>query len=287
MSDNIAQLRTEIKTWERDFKQQHGRAPSVQDIKDEPGMAEKYKLYKRLTKTATFSAPNAKSSSSDPPSTPPRSQPGSSRASVILPPKGRAVHVAPPSSTTNPFSPSKKGKQKDRSHVFVRDGERYSNPFATPTKSKVVRRAASPDPFPLIQPAQPSTPKDLHPHDPKNRAVERARKRLRGEPVSPSPVKEKRQRVGTQSVLPFGKLYQSQLPLSDEEEDSKQGSTDPSFIFDTPAKSSTNGRSFKLLFDEAPTQNESSVKPRTALSRSKTVPNNGHLFPEQRNKLKA
>ena len=32
--DDVSAVRTEIKTWEREFKSAHGRAPSVQDIKD-------------------------------------------------------------------------------------------------------------------------------------------------------------------------------------------------------------------------------------------------------------
>ncbi|TFK56585.1 hypothetical protein OE88DRAFT_1730060 [Heliocybe sulcata] len=286
MSDNAAQLRTEIKAWERDFKQQHGRPPSVQDIKHQPAIAEKYKLYKRLSKVTTSQISLTKPTTSDPPSTPPRSQPGSSRASLIAS-KPRAVHVAAPSTTSNPFSPVKsKGKQKEatQTQLFERGGERYSNPFATPTKSKTVRRPVTPDPFPLIQTTQPATPKD----DPSRHAVSRARKRLRGEPVSPSPVKEKRQRVGSQSLLSFSKLNQPSNPAfsddDDEEPNHDADEGDSSFLDDSPVKPSANGKSFRQLFEENPVNKQGDAKPRAALSRSKTVPNNAPLFPSQKNK---
>ncbi|KZT30749.1 hypothetical protein NEOLEDRAFT_1083099 [Neolentinus lepideus HHB14362 ss-1] len=284
MSDNVAQLRTEIKTWERDFRQRHGCPPSVQDIKDQPAIAEKYKLYKRLSKATPSQASIAKPTTSDPPSTPPRSQPGPSRGSFIAA-KARAVHIAAPSSTVNPFSPAKnKGKQKEATRIFERDGERFSNPFATPTKSKTVRRLVSPDPFPLIELAQPATPKYARPHDPNRHAVSRARKRLRGEPVSPSPVKEKRQRVGSQTLLPFSKLNQSQPASSDDDEELNRDEGDSSFIDESPVKPPTNGKSFRLLFDEKPVNKQSDAKSRGALSRSKTIPNNTSLFPGQKDK---
>lgn len=39
---DVSALRTEIKFWERDYKAQHGREPTVQDIKNTLGMREHY-----------------------------------------------------------------------------------------------------------------------------------------------------------------------------------------------------------------------------------------------------
>ena len=83
-----------------------------------------------------------------------------------------------------------------------------------------------------------------------NNTVSRARKRLRGEPVSPSPVKEKRQRV-LPDALPFAKL--SVLAAGDSGDDDRtpaeQG--DSSFVADSPMKPPPKGGAFKLLFEGA------------------------------------
>lgn len=66
--------------------------------------------------------------------------------------------------------------------------------------------------------------------------MSRARKRLRGEPVSPSPVKVKRQRV-----------LQLAQGSSDEEDDEHVNS---SFVMDSPVKASAGSKSFMSLFNE-------------------------------------
>jgi hypothetical protein len=42
---NVSALRTEIKTWERNFRAEHGREPSVQDIKEQPGLGTTFRVY--------------------------------------------------------------------------------------------------------------------------------------------------------------------------------------------------------------------------------------------------
>lgn len=78
--------------------------------------------------------------------------------------------------------------------------------------------------------------------------MSRARKRLRGEAVSPSPVKRARvtDNIKTQPVLTF---------IREDDEVSDQGSTNvgvhETFIDDTPAKPPPGGKRFKVLFDES------------------------------------
>ncbi|KIJ65011.1 hypothetical protein HYDPIDRAFT_27745 [Hydnomerulius pinastri MD-312] len=259
MSD-LATVRTEVKAWERDFRSRYGRDPSVQDIRDQPAIAEKYKLYKKLSKaTSSSSQVVAGSSSQNPPSTPPRPPPGSSRAGII--PKSRAVEAAAPLPGFNPFSPVKtKGKEKVTPRASASQAPSRkppsANPFATPAKNKskphARTRTPSPDPFPSILPPQPkaSSSNSQGPHQ-SNTAVSRARKRLRGEPVSPSPNKPKRQRLGSQALLPLPNLEDSSN--SEEEPDGELAACDfnSSFVDDSPVKAPAGGKSFKLLFDDA------------------------------------
>ena len=81
------------------------------------------------------------------------------------------------------------------------------------------------------QPAAPLSP------IPKTSAISRARKRLRGEPVSPSPNKEKRQRVNSHPKLPVPALDLGPVP----------GST---VIGESPLKQPAGNRSFTVLFEE-------------------------------------
>jgi hypothetical protein len=78
-------------------------------------------------------------------------------------------------------------------------------------------------------------------------AVSRARKRLRGEPVSPSPVKEKRQRVAERiSALSF----EVGAAGDDEEQDLVGRGGGEAFIDDTPARPPIGKKQFRTLFDE-------------------------------------
>lgn len=80
-------------------------------------------------------------------------------------------------------------------------------------------------------------------------AISRARKRLRGEPVSPSPNKPKRQRIRSQAPP---KLEQDSSN-SEHEPDQELPQCDfaSSFVADSPVKAPAGGKSFKLLFDDA------------------------------------
>ncbi|KAI0041894.1 hypothetical protein FA95DRAFT_1610636 [Auriscalpium vulgare] len=244
MSTDVAALRAQLKAFERDFKQQHGHGPSVDDIKA-AGHAERYKLYKKLSKKAPSSSssqfPNASQLDARP-STPPRSLPRRPEPSASIIPKSRAI-VTEIASSANPFSPVKdKGKQKEKHS----NDPPLPSPFATSGKVKSAKplpeRLLSPDPFPLIDPPPPHQTRHPGPSNP----VSRARKRLRGEPVSPSPVKEKRARVVSEAVLPFPQL--STLVAEDSDADDEVADAkELSFVADSPAKPLPKG---KLLFDE-------------------------------------
>jgi len=124
------------------------------------------------------------------------------------------------------------------------------NPFTTPSKAKQAlfphSRALSPDPFPPIDTlADPAHP----PKEPKqSNTVSRARKRLRGEPVSPSPIKEKRQRIHP-DALPFPKIGTLNAEDSDDNHLVVAELADSSFVADSPLKPLPKGGAFKLLFD--------------------------------------
>ncbi|KAI6047795.1 hypothetical protein EDC04DRAFT_2886598 [Pisolithus marmoratus] len=242
----LAAVRAQIKAWERDFRSARGRDPSIQDIKDQPHIADKYKLYKKLSKSAT--APSFSSgptpSASQNPSTPPRTHSSPSRTSTVVPKFRRAEAVAPLSGF-NPFSPVKnKGKERNT----LRISRPPNNPFSTPAKQRssgVHPRTPSPDIFPsVVQTNRNASPRD----QPSNPAVSRARKRLRGEPVSPSPNKQKRQRFGLQVPA----LEPEEPSDSDGGLDATAGVGDPnaSFLDDSPVKAPAGGKSFKLLFDD-------------------------------------
>ncbi|KAI0720025.1 hypothetical protein C8T65DRAFT_634612 [Cerioporus squamosus] len=247
---DVAALRAEIKAWERDFRASHGRDPSVQEIKSQPAIAAKYKLYKSLSKASSSGSLSRPARASTPPPPLPRQPPASS----ILP-KPRAVKVDPPVATSNPFSPVKNRKKLTDPAPSLQRASNQSrpNPFATPSKPKnkphVARRSPSPDPFPPIQPLLLVHRPPLSPAA--DTAVTRARKRLRGEPVSPSPVKEKRQRVTSHAALSF--TSRAALLHSPDVSDGDEPTADPNdtIIADTPMKPRIPGRSFKVLFDDA------------------------------------
>ncbi|EMD41949.1 hypothetical protein CERSUDRAFT_110503 [Gelatoporia subvermispora B] len=250
---DVSSLRVEIKAWERDFRAEHGRDPSIQEIKDQPAIAAKYKQYKSLKSAAAL------------PKQP--LPPSPSRSSLL--PKSRPVKVNPPAVTANPFSPKSKSKSKskpkrdnvDRTTPFPTLTP--TNPFLTPTKPKVKstsRRSPSleSDLFPPIhRPVFSTTTASQSraaPSDLTERAATRARKRLRGEPVSPSPIKEKRIRTATFSG------HSLRFPPLDDGSDSdgaRRTRDDDVVIEATPVKRPPGGKQFHMLFEEPPASDAS------------------------------
>jgi len=296
MNTDIHSLRAELKAFEREFKAAHHRPPSVDDIRNAgfgatrlhqnltpkrilgsslpPSTADKYRLYKRLSKlgNATRSLPE---NSHLPPSTPPRSiTQQQSEIPISIIPRSRAVKTET-ASTSNPFSPAK-NKQNKLAPVSLCGSDGSSNPFATPQKARqsliFPPKSVSPDPFPSVQalndttcPSRTSLP---------NNTVSRARKRLRGDPVSPSPVKEKRPRV-LPNALPFAKLSTHDMEDSDDDDDDRAAAeqADFSFVVDSPMKPPPKGGAFKLLFEGA----AGDVNSQDVRVRSQEVPANTGL----------
>ncbi|KAK1228503.1 hypothetical protein PQX77_008443 [Marasmius sp. AFHP31] len=253
MSD-LASVRAEIKAWERSFKDENDRLPSVDDIRRNSSIANKYRLYKKLTKT-------------------------SQQAAI---PKSRPTQQTAPLSSFNPFSPTKNKGKLPESPLRSRTS-RPNNPFTTPSKSiaKLRVRESSPSPAPQTRPATSTSasattvnlsiaPSNALPDPPS--AVVRARKRLRGEPVSPSPNKDKRRRVHSsqQSILAFARRRDSGSSSSDDEGDIGEGKTGSSFIDDSPMKKRPGGKSFQTLFEDVGTVRTSNTRLQSALERAKS-----------------
>lgn len=157
--------------------------------------------------------------------------------------------------TSNPFSPMKNRNNKfqDPASSSQRaSNQSRSNPFATPSKRKkkphAQRRSPSPDPFPPIEPLI------LVHHHPLSPAVDspvtRARKRLRGEQVSPSPVKEKRVRVTSQAALSFAGHAASYAGPNDSDGDDLSAGLNDTIMGETPMKPRTGRKNFQALFDD-------------------------------------
>ncbi|KAL1708374.1 DNA replication and checkpoint protein-domain-containing protein [Schizophyllum commune] len=239
---DVAAVRAEIKAWERAFKQNNGRHPTVDDIRSQPSVAEKYKLYKTLTK-ASSSAKASQSSAKNTPTTPPRGK-SKSTSTTLLASTSRAAESTAPLPAFNPFSPQKRKSTKPQASRTTTASR--TNLFASPVKGKAAKTASSqrflsPDPFPEIAPSinsirAPLLSQQLTPET--STAVSRARKRLRGDPVSPSP--DKRRRLTTTPML-----ARSRPGDSDDEDDPMSG--DASFVDDSPVKAPAG---FMKLFDE-------------------------------------
>ncbi|KAI0801032.1 DNA replication and checkpoint protein-domain-containing protein [Fomes fomentarius] len=268
---DVPTLRAEIKTWEREFRATHGRDPTIQEIKEQPAIAAKYKLYKSLSKTSSSSSSfKPPTRSATPPPPPPPQLPASSILS-----KARAVKVDPPASTSNPFSPVKNRKKLTDHDLSTQRASNQSrpNPFATPSKPKRTphthHRSPSPDPFPPIQPLLLVPRPPLSPVA--DKAVTRARKRLRGDPVSPSPVKEKRQRVTSQAALSFtGRAARLHSPSVSDGDEIAADQND-TIIAATPMKPLMVRRNFKVLFDDDALSNSEKPSGNASSSRKKAI----------------
>lgn len=264
---DLATVRTEIKTWERVFKESQGRPPTLDDIKanNAIGMqlyishdvltlkfypADKYKLYKRLSKAATLLVSAQPSKLAASPSTPPRSTHAKASTSILRS-TSRAVEPSAPLAAFNPFSPQKKIKAKGKDRDF-----KSSRDEPSITKSQLTLRGHSPSPDlspPKQQSGSTSSATTLKyalpllplPASPIN-AVSRARKRLRGEPVSPSPSKEKRRRMSSQTTLSFPRLN---LDVHSDDEQEGSMEADSSFVDNSPVKAPKTGKSFPALFE--------------------------------------
>ncbi|EJD03705.1 uncharacterized protein FOMMEDRAFT_154809 [Fomitiporia mediterranea MF3/22] len=248
---DAAAVRSEIKSWERAFKAEHSRDPAIEDIKAQPKIAAKYKLYKKLSKEAAQSHV-AKEAHRHAPSTPPRRSSDLPGPSSLVP-KSRATAHAPTEETSNPFSPAKSPRKKQIYHNQAPQSTSTSfNLPSTPPRKKRVLPTPSPDPFPPIETAPEVTSPVV------NSAVKKARKRLRGDLVSPTP---KKPRVASTWLT------------SDSESNSENDrEVDTAFVDESPVKVS-NGKDFKPLFDETrlPQPNFTTTTKKGPYSRAKSA----------------
>ncbi|KIM24115.1 hypothetical protein M408DRAFT_76284 [Serendipita vermifera MAFF 305830] len=165
MSAEYTSLRGELKQWEKNFQAEHGRKATPDDIRLVPGLAEKYKRFKLLSKSSTQQGP------------PPASK-------GLLPSKPIIVHSKPtenerdplpPSARPNPFSPVKKTTESQPARPNPSSEFRsFPDLLASPTKRTSAGKTASPpgSPNPFLATAlkkQPDSP------------FTAARKRIRGE----------------------------------------------------------------------------------------------------------
>ncbi|TFK30831.1 hypothetical protein FA15DRAFT_651313 [Coprinopsis marcescibilis] len=244
----LASLRAEVKQWEREFRATQGRDPEVDDIRKLPEIARKYKAYKQLLKAVknpqnTVKSAATSSRTPQPPVTPPRNPKPS--ATHLLSAK-RVIETTAPLSTFNPFSPQKVKVPRNSDATTKQASRPLPNPFASPAKP--AQRIEQP----IFQTV---TFKDRSENstsqiEPPN-TISRARKRLRGEPVSPSPNKDKRRRrASPTTIIPFPKMTLDGRGSDEDEDDNVAANS--SFVDDSPMKIASSARSFTVLFDENP-----------------------------------
>ena len=172
----------------------------------------------------------------------------------LIPSRTGVVQPNGPLSAFNPFSPEKKPRDKDgRKEIDHSLLGTPSKPFGkTSSRARTRTRSLSPNLFPHMNQIQPSSPPSssvfsLNPPQMPAGAVSRARKRLRGEPVSPSPNKDKRRRVISTTAI------KERLSLNAADADDEQHNTDTSFVDNSPLKAPFSGKSFSRLFEESAT----------------------------------
>ena len=137
-------------------------------------------------------------------------------------------------STASPSTPPRTTRPKDP-------------PSLIPSRSGVVQPNGPLNAFNPFSPQKKPKDKDGRKEIPAG-AVSRARKRLRGEPVSPSPNKDKRRRVIPTTAISF-----PQITLNAADSDDEQHNTDTSFVDNSPLKAPFSGKSFSRLFEESAT----------------------------------
>ncbi|KAJ4485926.1 hypothetical protein J3R30DRAFT_3282898 [Lentinula aciculospora] len=236
-SEDVASVRAEIKAWERSFYSKNERNPTVDDIRANQQIANRYKLYKKLSKAAASSLNSGTSGGSS------SARPSQRPSSVIS--KSRALETTSALSSYNPFSP-KKDKERQKSLLKTANVP-PPNPFATPSKIKIKARGGEPSPSPVHETVR--TQSANLPPGPLS-AITRARKRLRGEPVSPSPNKDKRRRILTRT-----NMSRRDSSSSDNGDDSDEEAGNSSFVADSPVKGSSR-KSFMSLFEDASSDNK-------------------------------
>ncbi|CAE6470793.1 unnamed protein product [Rhizoctonia solani] len=275
MSTNIDKIKAEIKEWQRTYRRAHGRDPGKDELKKNPEMQAKYKIWQDSLKSSKVSSRKQDDEASTPPrpsrSLIPKTLPVQSASKGPTTPfSARKKQVArKPSSSSDErvpapdLSSAKRGTSSQSSRVIPFNSASKSqtrifpsllasdsdddNPFAAPDPVSPSRSRRTSPHKPLESPSKsnllrtPSKPK------PRSTSPEsqpfltprtKARKRMRGEEVPATPGDKRRKLGAARSILP------TQDEQDEEDEDE---------IVDSPKKkraTAVNGRVFTGLFDD-------------------------------------
>ncbi|CAE6535444.1 unnamed protein product [Rhizoctonia solani] len=272
MSTDIAKIKVEIKEWQRAYRRTHGRDPGKDELRKNPEMQAKYKIWQdsikgpshkhndqastppHPTKTLIPKAMPVQSTSKGP-TTPfsarkkqaPRRSSSSSDERIPAPDLSSAKRT---SSRAIPFNSASKSQAPTFPSILASDSD-DDNPFAaTDPVSPSRSRRASPN-KPLQSPSKstlfqtPSKPK-LRSSSPETQPFltprTKARKRMRGEEVPATPGDKRRKLGAARSIL----------STQDEQDEDDQDDEDDEII-DSPKKkraTTVNGRVFTGLFDD-------------------------------------
>ncbi|ORX33652.1 hypothetical protein BD324DRAFT_639049 [Kockovaella imperatae] len=258
MSD-LASVKAAVKAWERSFKATHKRDPTKEDIKNDPGrIGEQYALYRKLSKLSSESQRSSSSGSQRPDSfrivpsngypttpTPPTRHRSVSRSSSRPTASSVEANRCLPSSQAGPSTPSRLiTPKKSRPYSGPIHDPNPINPFAvTPVKTPAShlgsagmfstdRTASSSSPF--IHASSPRKLRQVLEANSLRKVRERegleeitprtrARKRLRGEAVADTPVKDRpvrrkrgERRPTTEASSDAVSKGKGKLPLEDE-----------------------------------------------------------------------
>ncbi|CAE7100762.1 unnamed protein product [Rhizoctonia solani] len=272
MSTDISQIKIEIKEWQRAYRRVHGRDPGKDELKKNPEMQAKYKIWQDSLKAPKGSSRQQDDEASTPPrpsrSLIPKAMPVQSASKGPATPfSARKKQVARKASSSSDeripapnLSSAKRGTSSQSSRVIpfnsaskptrifpslLASDSDEDNPFDAPDPVSPSRsRHASPN-KPLQSPSKSDalrTPSKLRSSSPENLPFltprAKARKRMRGEEVPATPG-DKRRKLGAARSL---------LTTQDEEDEE-----DDDEIVDSPKKkraTGANGRVFTGLFDD-------------------------------------
>ncbi|KAG8901987.1 hypothetical protein FRC01_009697 [Tulasnella sp. 417] len=153
---NLKALKNDLKAWKNAFIEEHGREPSKDDVKANPQIAAKHKLWKELEKVSKQKeASSTQAVASDPPTTPlpvRRSKPKQSSSNAQPHPSifkhakatvtdGTALAAA---ASANPFSPTKRRPASKVARPLLSQAD---DPFVASPSSSSTTAAEPPNPF--------------------------------------------------------------------------------------------------------------------------------------------
>ncbi|KAG9043806.1 hypothetical protein FS837_009108 [Tulasnella sp. UAMH 9824] len=153
---NLKALKNDLKAWKNSFIEEHGREPSKDDVKANPQIAAKHKLWKELEKVSKQKeASSTQPVTSDPPTTPlpvRRSKPKQSNSNAQPQPSifkhAKATvnddATLAAAASANPFSPTKRRPASQAPKPLLAQAE---DPFVASPSSSSATAAEPPNPF--------------------------------------------------------------------------------------------------------------------------------------------